>query len=81
MGPDQPEAAERWKVIRPAVDGLACELGASNPRSSPATPIQQAVFNHVLPTRAQLLELGVRPWQADFLEPLISEALGFTTGE
>lgn len=72
-----PEAAKRWAVVRPAVDELACDLGGLQPSIvAPPQPLQEAVFHHARIGREVLLDLGVRPWQADFLVPAIAEALG-----
>lgn len=71
-----PEAAERWTKVRPAVDALACDLGGLQPSLvAPPTALHSALFEHSVVTREVLLSLGARPWQADFLEPLIAEAL------
>ena len=45
---------------------------------APPTVIQQAVYEatDAAPSAARLQELGARPWQAEFLEPLLREALG-----
>lgn len=71
-----PAAAERWALIKPAVDDLACQLGGLQASLvAPPLPLQEVVFHHEAIGRDMLLEAGVRPWQADFLEPLIAEAL------
>lgn len=72
-----PEAAQRWAKVRPAVDALACDLGGLQPSLvAPPAALHGALFEHSVVTRETLLSLGARPWQADFLEPLIAEALG-----
>ena len=72
-----PEAAERWARVRPAVDELACDLGGLQPSLvAPPAALHGALFEHSVVTRDVLIGLGARPWQADFLEPLIAEALG-----
>lgn len=71
-----PEAAERWAKVRPAVDELACDLGGLQPSLvAPPAALHGALFEHSVVTRDALIALGARPWQADFLEPLIAEAL------
>jgi len=40
---------------------------------SPA--LHAALFDHGAVSRDELIALGARPWQAEFLEPLIAEAL------
>lgn len=71
-----PEAAARWARIKPALDGLACELGGlQSSLVAPPQPVQECVFHHAHVDRATLLAAGVRPWQADFLEQAIAEAL------
>ncbi|MHA7860547.1 HRDC domain-containing protein [Tessaracoccus sp. Y36] len=72
-----PEAALRWAAVRPAVDELACDLGGLQPSLiAPPAVLQEALYRHSEVTREVLLELGARPWQADFLAPAIAEALG-----
>lgn len=71
-----PEAAARWAKVRPVLDELACDLGGLQASLvAPPQVIQEALFEHTVVTRDILLALGARPWQADFLEPAISEAL------
>lgn len=77
-----PEAAARWTAIKPVIDELACDLGGLQPSMiAPPHPLQEAVYHHATIDRAVLLDLGVRPWQADFLVPAISVALGQTPAE
>ncbi|SHJ60160.1 ribonuclease D [Tessaracoccus bendigoensis DSM 12906] len=72
-----PDAATRWLSVRPAVDALACELGVLQPSIlAPPHALQDVVYHHEKITREDLLEAGIRPWQADFLAPAIAEALG-----
>ena len=72
-----PEAAERWAKVRPAVDALACDLGGLQPSLvAPPQVLQEALFHHALPTADDLRRLGARPWQVDFLAPLMAEVLG-----
>lgn len=71
-----PDAAERWAKVRPAVDELACDLGGLQPSLvAPPAALHAALFEHPLVTRDMLLALGARAWQADFLVPLIADAL------
>lgn len=66
-----------WLSVRPAVDALACELGVLQPSIlAPPHALQDVVYHHEKITREDLLEAGIRPWQADFLAPAIAEALG-----
>ncbi|WP_345582507.1 HRDC domain-containing protein [Tessaracoccus lubricantis] len=72
-----PEAAARWAAVRPVVDELACDLGGLQPSLiAPPAVLQEALFNHAEVPHELLVELGARPWQADFLAPAIAEALG-----
>lgn len=72
-----PAAAARWAKIRPAVDVLACDLGGLQPSLvAPPQVLQEALFHHALPTADDLRRLGARPWQVDFLAPLMAEVLG-----
>lgn len=72
-----PEAAARWAAVRPAIDELACDLGGLQPSLvAPPAVLHQALYQHAEISRKLLLELGARPWQADFLAPAIAEALG-----
>lgn len=71
-----PEAAARWSKVRPAVEELACDLGGLQPSLvAPPGVLQEALFASAAPSRGDLLALGARPWQVDFLDPLIREAL------
>ncbi|VEP38586.1 MULTISPECIES: HRDC domain-containing protein [Tessaracoccus] len=72
-----PEAAERWAKVRPVIDELACDLGGLQPSLvAPPVAVQGSLFASADVTHEDLLALGARPWQADFLVPLIREALG-----
>ncbi len=72
-----PAAAARWAKIRPAVDVLACDLGGLQPSLvAPPQVLQEALFHHELPTAQDLARLGARPWQVEFLAPLMAEVLG-----
>lgn len=70
-----PSAARRWALVRPAVDELACELGIQVSLVAPPAPLQQVVWRQSHPDEAQLLEAGMRPWQADLLSGLFDELL------
>jgi ribonuclease D len=72
-----PAAAARWAKVRPAVDVLACDLGGLQPSLvAPPQVLQEALFHHARPTADDLLRLGARPWQVEFLAPLVAEVLG-----
>ncbi|MBK7820309.1 MAG: HRDC domain-containing protein [Tessaracoccus sp.] len=72
-----PAAASRWARTRPVVDALACDLGGLQPSLvAPPQVLQEALFHHPLPTADDLARLGARPWQVEFLAPLIAETLG-----
>lgn len=72
-----PAAAQRWAKVRPAVNELACDLGGLQPSLvAPPSILQEALFASEEVTRDGLISLGARPWQADFLAPLIAGALG-----
>lgn len=71
-----PEAAARWTKVKPKVDELACDLGGLQASLvAPPHVMQEALFTLEHPTGDDLLTLGARPWQVEFLEPLINEAL------
>lgn len=71
-----PDAAERWAKVRPLVEALACDLGGLQASLvAPPQVLQEALFIHECPGSDDLLALGARPWQVDFLAPLIVEAL------
>lgn len=73
-----PGASRRWDRVRPRIDALACELSFQSSMIAPPAVIQQAVYEatDAAPGAERLKELGARPWQAEFLEPLLREALG-----
>lgn len=72
-----PEAAARWAVVRPVIDELACDLGGLQASLiAPPAVLHEALFHHAEVSHELLVELGARPWQADFLAPAIAEALG-----
>lgn len=71
-----PEAAKRWAKVKPAIEELACSLGGLQASLvAPPTVLHNALFVSHRVDRESLLALGARPWQADFLEPLIAQAL------
>ncbi len=75
-----PEAAARWAKVRPLINELACDLGGLQPSLvAPPAVLQEALFGLADVTREDLIDLGARPWQADFLAPLIGEALAERT--
>ncbi len=69
-------AAERWRVVRPAVDELACEIGIQASLVAPPAALQRVVWRHAHPTAAHLERAGMRPWQVDLLAALLDEVLG-----
>lgn len=69
------DAANRWRVVRPAVDDFACEIGIQPSLLAPPAALQRAIWNGV-PTEDALLDAGMRPWQADLLSGLMGELLG-----
>lgn len=69
------DAAARWRVVRPAVDDFACEIGIQPSLLAPPAALQRAMWSGV-PTEDALLDAGMRPWQADLLSGLIHELLG-----
>lgn len=72
-----PEAAARWAAVRPVIDELACDLGGLQASLiAPPAVLHEALFHHAEVSHELLVELGARPWQADFLAPAIAEALG-----
>lgn len=71
-----PEAAERWAKVKPVLDVLACDLGGLQVSLvAPPQVVQEALFSHETVSHDLLVELGARPWQADFLATAIAEAL------
>ncbi|MDO5678079.1 MAG: HRDC domain-containing protein [Propionibacteriaceae bacterium] len=72
-----PEAATRWAAVRPVLDELACDLGGLQASLvAPPAVLHAALYYHADISHDLLVELGARPWQADFLAPAIAEALG-----
>lgn len=72
----RPEAAERYEEARPAIDELACEIGVQPSLLAPPRPLQQVLWTKSRPTGDDLLEAGMRPWQADLLSGLLEELFG-----
>ena len=66
------DAAARWRVVRPAIDDFACEIGIQPSLLAPPAALQRAIWDGV-PTEGDLLDAGMRPWQADLLSGLIDE--------
>lgn len=71
-----PEAAARWSRVRPAIDDFACEIGIQPSLLAPPAPLQDVLWHHERPRERQLLDAGVRPWQASLLDGLLDELLG-----
>ncbi len=73
-----PEAARAWKTVKPAIDELGCDLGFQPSLVAPPAVIQSVVFQHHGGGNfaVALSEAGARPWQVDFLAPLLHEHLG-----
>lgn len=74
----RPEAAELWPKVRALVDELACELSMQPSLVAPPAILQEVVYNHAEePDFAESLRRrGARPWQIDFLHPLLVEVTG-----
>lgn len=74
----QPAAAQAWKIVKPAIDELGCDLGFQPSLVAPPAIIQHVVYHHHGggDFAAALREAGARPWQVDFLGPLLQEHLG-----
>ncbi len=72
-----PDAARRWSLVRPLVEELACDLGGLQASLiAPPQVLQEALFTEAHPSADDLTRLGARPWQVEFLAPLIDQALG-----
>lgn len=71
-----PVASRRWERVRPRLDALACELSFQSSMIAPPAVIQRAVYEagEAAPSAEALRRLGARPWQVEFLEPLLREA-------
>lgn len=71
-----PGAAERWALVRPVVEELACDLGGLQASLiAPPQVLQEALFTLAHPTAEDLTRLGARQWQVEFLAPAIDQAL------
>lgn len=72
-----PQAAEAWQLVKPAIDDLACDLGLQASLLAPPAAVQDVIYHHWQATsfETQLREAGLRPWQIDFLAPLLAEQL------
>lgn len=72
-----PDAAQLWTTVKPAVDELACDLGIQASLVAPSAIVQRVVYEHPRGAdyASKLGALGARPWQVDFLAPLLTEAL------
>ena len=56
--------------------GQGCDGVRVSDAAQLAQVLQEALFHHALPTADDLRRLGARPWQVDFLAPLMAEVLG-----
>lgn len=74
-GRSNPEAAQRWATVKPLIDDLACDIGIQPSLLAPPAPLQHVLWSQANPTKAHLLTAGMRPWQAEFLAALLTEAL------
>lgn len=73
-----PEAAKLWPKVRSAVDELACELLLQPSIIAPPAILQHVVYHHagIDDYAAALSEQGARPWQVEFLAPLLEDVAG-----
>lgn len=73
-----PEAARAWQRVRPAIDDLACDLGLQASLLAPPAALQEVIYHHWQSREFgdHLREAGVRPWQIEFLAPLLADRLG-----
>lgn len=71
-----PERWEVWKRVRSSVAELACELGIQASLVAPPAIIQDCLYHweEDQDPAAELSRRGARPWQVDFLAPLIAES-------
>lgn len=71
-----PPAAALWPRARSDVDDLACDLMLQASLLAPTAILQQVVYEHAGDREfgAALRALEARPWQVEFLEPLLLEA-------
>lgn len=72
-----PGAAALWTRVRPAVEELACEISLQPSLIAPPAILQEVVYHHRdgQDAAASLLRGGARPWQVEFLGPLLEEAI------
>lgn len=72
-----PEAAARWALVKPLVDELACEIGIQASLVAPPAIVQTVVFefNPGQEIASALATQGARPWQREFLVPLLESVL------
>ncbi|MDR0848842.1 MAG: ribonuclease D [Propionibacteriaceae bacterium] len=74
-----PEAAQRWDVVRPVIKDLAEEITMPVENLISPRPLRallwRPVGTSVEALSAQLADLDVRPWQAALVAPLIAQAL------
>lgn len=72
-----PAASQAWRTVKPALDELGCDLGFQPSLVAPPAIIQHVVYHHHggADFAAALREAGARPWQVDFLAPLLHEHL------
>lgn len=72
-----PAAAVAWTNVKPAIDELACDLGFQASLVAPPAAVQSVVYHHHGDDdfADSLAEAGVRPWQIEFLDPLLREHL------
>lgn len=71
-----PEAWQRWKPVRRAVDALAESLGIQPSLIAPPAILQGFLFDwEGLPAAEGLRQLGARPWQVELLAPVIQPLL------
>ncbi|MDO5094064.1 MAG: HRDC domain-containing protein [Propionibacteriaceae bacterium] len=70
-----PERWEIWKRVRSSIAELACELGIQASLVAPPVIIRDCLYHweEGQDLAMELSRLGARPWQVDFLAPLIAE--------
>jgi len=73
-----PEAAKRWDAVRPVLTTLAESLEVPIENLMPPDPLRRLLWAPAGTdgdsVRAQLADLGVRPWQLDIVTPAITGA-------
>ncbi len=70
-----PQAAARWDRVSPLLAELTCEIGIQQSLIAPTQPLRQVIFDYQGDPEAELSRAGLRPWQLEFLVPLLHEAL------